>query len=569
VRLATATAKEGEARPVLLWDLATQKNAATLNTVTANFTNLWLRPGSITFSPDSRWLAFASHFGGVRVWDVKARSEVTNLPANNKLNFLLGLAFSPDSRTLAYNENDYGAILLWDIAHRSVIGRLTGHQSAVTALAFSPDGQTLASGSRDRTARVWNLADRRERFVFTNQTGGSGSVAFSPDGRSLAMIVARRMIRLVDAETGKLKCELRGHLKNISSLAFASDGQTLLSASDDGTIRVWDLVPRAKEMPVHEFARNSITTEWSSYGPALFLSPDGRHLLTVYTNQTFGLWDTLRLAEGKRHPLPFTNTLTAAVASGGRLAAFGSWSGEVMLWDVETGQGRFFARVGTNKIHRLAFSSDGRYLAIANDTKILSDMAGSNDDKRRTIRVWDVGSQKETHVFSPDGEFPVSLTFSADARSLLVGCWRGPVKLWPLDRPGGAATFLGHSEGVRGLALLPDGQTLISAAQEIRFWDIRTRHEIDKLNPRTGRFIGVALSADGRRLATGGSDGRITIWDVASRQEVATLDGHQESVMQLAFTPDGDHLVSVSKDQLRVWRAPSPSEADAEKEARK
>jgi WD40 repeat protein len=316
-------------------------------------------------------------------------------------------------------------------------------------------------------------------------------------------------------------------------------------------------------MPVHEFARNSISTEWSSYGPALFLAPDGCHLLTVYTNETFGLWDTLRLAEGERHPLPFTNTLTAAMAPGGRLAAFGSWKGEVMLWDAGTGQGRFFARVGTNKIHRLAFSPDGRYLAIANDTKTLSDMAGSNDDKRRTIRVWEVESQKETQVFSPDGEFPVSLTFSADARSLLVGCWRGPIKLWPLDRPGAGATFLGHSEGVRGLALLPDGQTLISAAQEIRFWDIRTGHETDKLNPRAGRFMGVALSADGRRLATGGSDGRIAIWDVASRQEVATFVGHQESVTYLAFTPDGDHLVSVSKDQLRVWRAASFTEAEA------
>ena len=41
------------------------------------------------------------------------------------------------------------------------------------------------------------------------------------------------------------------------------------------------------------------------------------------------------------------------------------------------------------------------------------------------------------------------------------------------------------------------------------------------------------------------------------------LEGHEESVWQLAFTPDGDHLVSVSKDQLRVWRAASPAEADA------
>jgi hypothetical protein len=46
--------------------------------------------------------------------------------------------------------------------------------------------------------------------------------------------------------------------------------------------------------------------------------------------------------------------------------------------------------------------------------------------------------------------------------------------------------------------------------------------------------------------------------------------GAQEAVLQLAFTPDGDHLVSVSKDQLRFWRAPSWAEIEAaEKESRK
>ncbi len=605
--LATATEKYAEGQPVLLWDLATQKIAAALTTVTTNYTNFWLRPGSITFSPDNEWLAFATVFGGVRLWDVKARSEVTNLLSIGDASpGPLGVAFSPDSRTLAYNENEYGPILLWDIASRSVTGRLSGHQSVVTVLAFSPDGQTLASGSQDRTARLWNVStgvrassgaatgvgqqaqelsrarndaelaaakdgrtptEWREGLQFTNHTGGSGSLAFPPDGGTLAMIGSGRVIRLVEVETGKQKAELRGHLAAISGLAFTPDGQTLLSASGDGTLRVWDPVPRAKEKSVHGFARNSISLAWRSYGPALFLSPDGRHLLSVYTNQTFSVWDTVRLAEGERHPLPFTNTTMAAVAPGGRLAAFGSRSGEVMLWDAETGQARFFPRPETNRIHLLVFSLDGRSLAADYDTKSPSQM--SVGYQRRTVRVWDVGTRKETRVFDTDGEFPVSLTFSADARTLMVGFRKGSLKLWPLDGPRGAATFLGHSGG-GGLALLPDGQTLVSADGDIRFWDMGTRRENAlKLSPRA-TASSLALSPDGRRLAAGASDGRITIWDVASHQEVATLEGHREEVMQLAFTPDGDHLVSASKDQLRVWRAPSWAEIEAaEKEARK
>ena len=112
--------------------------------------------------------------------------------------------------------------------------------------------------------------------------------------------------------------------------------------------------------------------------------------------------------------------------------------------------------------------------------------------------------------------------------------------------------------------MLPDGQTLISAAgTDIRYWDVRTRRETSKLNARAGMFSSIALSGDGRRLAAGASDGRITIWDVASHQELATLEGHKGWVTQLAFTPDGDHLVSASKDQLRVWRAASFEKTDA------
>ena len=560
--LATASSKYAEGQPVLLWDLATQKIAATLTD------KYWLRPGSITFSPDSKWLAFATVWRGVRLWDVNALSEVPNLPKSDAATG--GISFSHDSSTLAYNEDENGAILLWDLASHSV-SRLPGHESTVTALAFSPVGQRLATATEDKTARLWNMAERREGLPFTNGNGAFSVLAFSHDGGTLAMSGeggAGRVIRLVDVATGKEKAERRGHLGDVSGMAFTPDGQTLLSSSADGTIRVWDVVPEAKEKSAHPFARNSISTRSTSNGDALFLSPDGLHLLTIYNDQTgltFSVWDTLRLAEGERHPLPFDDTWIAAVAAGGRLAAFGSKSGEVILWDVETGKARPFSRLDPNHVHRLVFSLDGRYLATADNAETGSQKAATNDP-RRTVRVWDVSNRKETHLLSTEGEFPVSLTFSADSRVLMAGCWKGLLKLWPLDGQGEAATFPGHSV-VQGLALLPDGQTFISVAGSLRFWDVGTRREnAPNVSPKAGGFSCLALSPDGRRFATGASDGRITIWDVASHHELATLKGHEESVRQLAFTPDGDDLVSVSKDQLRVWRAASWAEADAAEE---
>ncbi|MFO1500395.1 MAG: serine/threonine-protein kinase [Verrucomicrobiota bacterium] len=563
--LAIATEKEAESRPILLWDLAAQKVAAEFNTVTAKSTNFWLRTGSIVFSPDSKWLAFATMWGGVRIWDVNARVEIANLPATNSFNNLLGLAFSPDSHTLAYNENDDGTIVLWDINARST-RRLTGRQSAITSLTFSPDGQLLASASEDGTARLWELAHAKERFGFTNHSGGLSSLSFSPDGRTLASggEGSGQVIRLINVETGQLKAELRGHLKEVSALVLTRDGQTLLSSSGDGTLRAWDPAVPRKQTLSHVFAPNSISVAWANYGPALFLSADGRHLLTVYSNQTFSVWDTLRLAEGERHSLPFTNTAMAAVAPGGRLASFGSRNGEIVLWDVETGNPRPLPQAGMGRIHRLTFSPDGRYLAAADDFKLPTEMAGSNDDPRRTVRVWDLNGREKIRVFSPDGQFLWKLSFSQDSKMLMGGTWRGDVMLWLLKASRGPSTFLERSGNVEGLASLPDGETLLSASTDIHFWSIRTRHETGTLRPRIGWFSSLALSPDGRRLAAGVNNGRIMIWDLASREEVAMLEGHKETVTQIAFTDDGDHLISVSKDQLRVWRGATLAETETD-----
>ena len=379
------------------------------------------------------------------------------------------------------------------------------------------------------------------------------------------MIRAGRVIRIVDVETGGWS-DQRGHVGDVSGLAFTRDGQAVLSAGDgeDGTIRVWDAAPGLKKQSSHPFSPNLISTKWPSYGPALCLSPDGRHLITVYSDKEFSLWDTLRLAEGKRQSLPFANhTTIAAVAAGGKLCAFGSQTGELMLWDLVTGETRNFPRLDSHRVYRLEFSRDGRSLAAASDSDKLGEPSIA-EDTIRTIRVWDVDGLTEKHTIDSVGEFPVLLNLSADAKTLMAGFSQGQVKLWPLDGQSEASTFYRHSGWVRGLGLSADGQTLVSAGGTIRFWDVKTRHENAlRLNPRKGSFFGIALSHDGRRLAAGASDGRITIWDITSHQEVATLEGHKEWVAQLAFTPDGDHLVSASKDQLRVWTAASWTEIEA------
>jgi WD40 repeat protein len=331
----------------------------------------------------------------------------------------------------------------------------------------------------------------------------------------------------------------------------------LISGSWDGSVRVWDVTSRLKETDRRSFHVGLGELSFGS-GTALLLSPDGRHLLSVFTDKTFSVWETLTLSESVRHSLPLSAFSCGALAPGGAVAAFVGRDGNVIFWHADTGQTNWFAQPTTTNCTRAVFSADGTQLAIGGV---------------REVCVMDVASKRKLHRFpfredpsAEQSDIVMSLAFSRDGRTLMAGFYYGLVKVWDLAGTIKEVTLKGHEEQVRGLALLPDGRTLVSAAHDIRFWDVKSPRQLSVFKLRSTGFFGCSVSPDGRRLAIGAADRRITIWDLASGQEVATLEGHEQRVDDVSFLSDGNTLVSVGVDQLRVWRAPSFAEiAVAEK----
>jgi WD40 repeat protein len=118
-----------------------------------------------------------------------------------------------------------------------------------------------------------------------------------------------------------------------------------------------------------------------------------------------------------------------------------------------------------------------------------------------------------------------------------------------------------HPEGAATVACLPGCTTLISggasggASGSLLAWDTRDPQAAPRsLEGHLGAITALAVSPDGRWLASASADQTIRLWDTNTWQTVHLLRGHDVGAAALAFSPDGQLLASAAPDaRLRVW----------------
>ena len=232
------------------------------------------------YSPDGNYLVTATTVG-IWIYDGHTGEEL-GMPGYT--DFVRSIAFSPDGRTFA-SQNKRTAVCLWDTNTGKQKRILASTGASVKQLRFSPDGRVLASANISQSIDLWNphtgehklslsgdnmsfspdgsslvtisgndicLSDTltgQHKQTFTGHSSGVRSVLFSPDGKTLASggVFSRQNsitpISLWDVKTGQEKKTFMGHTEWINGVLFSPDGETLASASRDGTILLWDLVP--------------------------------------------------------------------------------------------------------------------------------------------------------------------------------------------------------------------------------------------------------------------------------------------------------------------------------------
>jgi DNA-binding beta-propeller fold protein YncE len=205
----------------------------------------------VAFSPREKRLASAGADGTILVWDAAGGKKLFSLTGHRAA--VNGVAFSADGKRLASASVDT-TISIWDLdTAKEILPPLKGHKESVTVVAFSPDGKRLASTATDLTVKVWDVAGARQLLSFYGYSGTS--LAFSPDGKQIAaasvpsgQFVAGFKgrpglsdIKVFDATSDRTFFLLHGHASEVAGVAFHPDGKRLVSASSDGTLKLWSI----------------------------------------------------------------------------------------------------------------------------------------------------------------------------------------------------------------------------------------------------------------------------------------------------------------------------------------
>jgi len=465
------------------------------------------------------------------VWEAGEIRRLTDLNAEKERQARIAIA-----RELVA----YSTLSLQDDPERSIL--LAMHAMDVTGSA----GRSVIHEAEDALHRA--ILRSSLRFTLLGHTANVLGVGLSRDGNTALSASEDNTLKVWDVESGRELRTLAGHTNAVRGVALSADGRLAVSASEDNTLKVWE-VESGRELRTLIGHTNIVRD--------VALTPDGQVAVSASEDNTVKIWEVESGRELRTFDRHYEAVNSVAISDDGRVGVSASDDCTLKVWDVESGRLlHALFNLWDDPVPCVAISGDGR-LAVSP----FSD--GS-------LKVWDLGAGRELRSLGGHGHgtYMFCVAFSADGRIAVSGAEDKTLKIWEVESGRELRTLTGHSHVVRAAAVAPDGQRVISASSDktLKVWETGSGRELWTLKGHIGLVACVAISRDGRLAVSASWDDTLKVWDLATGREVRTLRCHPNEgdvttrwssswlVSGAAISADGRVAVSASSDRtLRVW----------------
>ncbi len=434
-------------------------------------------------------------------------------------------------------------------------------QYVKAAVNFSPDSRRFIRWADTGLVQIWTLQGALVQ-EFQSEVKHVDFVCFSPDGTKILTIGAcpdpKKTVWLWDLSGNEL-ARLEGHTDRISSACFSPNGKYILTASQDLTVKIWnidgenwlsfDLESSSGYVPIafspdgnrfifrldafegvvslYDLKENSIRTfsGHDHHVDFLHFSPNGSLVLGI--SQKDGkcfIWDW-KWDEQWRFVLNVNRILSVHIFPDGSGFYTGSADGTIYCWNWEGKETGRFDRYNETKFTNLCFSPDGKYML--------------SDSGKRLL--WETqGSEIPVTGFQVNGDVLASC-FTPDNSCFLTSYYDGFAEIWNLK-----GEKILRFDGVKGIhdsaCFSPDGQLVLTwqtgSSQETggQIWNIKG----ELLHYFEGAIKTSCFSPDSKRVLIGYHFGAVIMWDLSGNKVLdLQSDTVRPTVQLVSFSPDG------------------------------